>query len=181
MNIKQLVARHSGVQQIYDRLDAYIGGSDLLISNGVALIDSIIVKATLAWEIEQENGVESQFAAFSNAILKDLYKITHYKVSYRVSECERIYWDCVNQTFMDYREQIKLESKSMRKCKQGDCFSSTATCDCLQVEYTDKQSEISEICISMLLARHVFDRRQLNMLGLPLPNMDTVYRLGQPA
>ncbi|AYV11430.1 hypothetical protein I6M49_22160 [Shewanella algae] len=180
MNIKQLTAKHGGVQQVYDRLHSYVGGNTLLVWKDLALIDSIMVKASLAWESEFDNGIESQFTAFAQAILGELYKISHFKVSYKVTAHERIYWDCVNQTFDDFRKQIELESKWAKKCKVSDCFSPTATCDCLRVEYIEKQSEIPEMCICMLLARHVFDRRQLNMLGLPLPNMDSVYRLGQP-
>ncbi|MBB1438449.1 hypothetical protein [Shewanella sp. SG41-4] len=178
MDISRITSQHEGTKEIVLLLDKLVGGSKYLHLHDTPIIDIILLKAMLAWDREQDAGLEQQFTMFSKSILYDLYQVTHFKVSFRVNESESIHWDCISQTFEEFKQDSKNNRKKLKKC---DCFKDNPTpqnsCNCLKIEYIDKRSLLSNDAISLLLARHVFNRRVLNLLGLPLPARQTVYSL----
>ncbi|MCU8005871.1 hypothetical protein [Shewanella sp. SM96] len=178
MDITRITQTNEGISEIVNRLEDLVGGNKYLINHNTPIIDVILLKAMLAWDRAEEDGYEEQCTQFAKSVLQDLYKVANYKVSVDIGNDETMFWDCVSQTFNDFKTSVN-KAKKPKKC---DCFSdgtSTKSCNCLKVEFMEKQSKISNEAISLLLARHVFNRRHLNLLGLPLPNQQAVYSLSQ--
>jgi hypothetical protein len=178
MNIFRITSRHEGAKEIVLLLDALVGGEQFLHIHSTPLLNLILLKAMLAWDREIDNGIEQQFTKFAESIMYDLYKVTHFKVSFKVSNDESIHWDCISQKFSEFKKLCIARKSKSKKC---DCFrgslSEVQGCDCLSIKHIDKQSTLSNESISFLLARHVLNRRALNLLGLPLPARETIYSL----
>jgi hypothetical protein len=178
MDISRITSQHEGVKEIVASLECLVGGTKYLHCHSTPIIDVILLKALLAWDRECDEGLECQFTKFAESILYDLYKITYFKVSLKINDDESVHWDCISQTFEEFKKSA-LQLKN--KAKNCDCFdislNSGNQCDCLKIELLDKNSILTTASISLLLARHVFNRRVLNFLGLPLPTRQDVYSL----
>ncbi|MBB1388352.1 hypothetical protein ACRN9Z_16735 [Shewanella frigidimarina] len=178
MDISRITSQHEGALEIVNSLERLVGGTKYLLLHSTPIINIILLKAMLAWERESEKGLELQFTKFAESILYDLYKVTYFKVSLKKDDEESIHWDCISQTFEEFKVSSLNEKRKNKKC---DCFGDDPTkptkCHCLKVEHIDKRSTLSNEAISLLLARHVFNRRVLNLLGLPLPTRQSVYSL----
>lgn len=177
MDISKIVKLHEGVKEVETRLGVLVGGRNYLLNHNTPLIDTILLKAVLAWEINGDEDIDTKFTHFLASVLSDLYKISNYKVSIKICKNEVMYWDCVAQTFDEFKVSAKKRFKKSRQC---DCFwdsKDKKPCKCLSIQMVDKQATLPDMAISMLLARHIFNRRQLNLLGMPLPNKETVYSL----
>ncbi|MCL1106337.1 hypothetical protein [Shewanella algicola] len=178
MDVSRITSQHEGAKEIVSSLSRLAGGTEYLRIHDTPIIDIILLKAILAWDRSAGEGIEGQFTQFAESIMYDLYQITHFKVSLKISNDESVHWDCISQTF----EEFKLTSLAMKKKgKKCDCFGAGLgngrKCHCLKIEHLDKHSQLSNESISMLLARHVFNRRVLNLLGLPLPARKGIYSL----
>ena len=164
MDISRITSQHEGALEIVNSLERLVGGTKYLLLHSTPIINIILLKAMLAWERESEKGLELQF--------------TNFKVSLKKDDEESIHWDCISQTFEEFKVSSLNEKRKNKKC---DCFGDDPTkptkCHCLKVEHIDKRSTLSNEAISLLLARHVFNRRVLNLLGLPLPTRQSVYSL----
>lgn len=178
MDMSRITSQHAGVKEVVILLEQLVGGTKYLHFHNTPIMDVILLKAMLAWDRGTEEGLESQFTQFADSILYDLYKVTHFKVSLQINDNEIVHWDCISKTFEEFKKSALLAKKKNRTC---DCFSdhpkSKPQCDCLKIEHLDKHSLLSNDAISLLLARHVFNRRVLNLLGLPLPARQDVYSL----
>ncbi|MEH6454696.1 MAG: hypothetical protein V7749_00110 [Cocleimonas sp.] len=178
MDISRITSQHEGVKEIVNSLECLVGGTKYLHCHSTPIIDIILLKAILAWDRECDEGLEYQFTKFAESILYDLYKITYFKVSLKIKDDESVHWDCISQTFEEFKKS-SLQSKN--KTKKCECFDISPNggnqCDCLKIELMDKHSALSSDAISLLLARHVFNRRVLNFLGLPLPTRNGIYSL----
>lgn len=175
MDITRITSINEGISEIVKKLEDLVGGRQYLTNHNAPILDVILLKAMLAWDRTEEYGQEEQSKQFVESVLQDLYKVANYKVSVHIRQDETMFWDCVSQTFADFKSAVN-KAKKPKKC---DCFNDGGgkPCDCLKIEFLEKQSTLSNEAISLLLARHVFNRRHLNLLGLPLPNRQAVYSL----
>lgn len=175
MDITRITSKNEGINEIVSKLEDFVGGRHYLSNHDTPLIDIILLKAMLAWDRTEDEGQEVQCTQFAESVLYDLYKVANYKVSVDIGRDETMFWDCVSQTFRDFQIAVN-KAKKPKKC---DCFHESIgkSCTCLKIEFIEKKSKITNEAISLLLARHVFNRRHLNLLGLPLPNQQNVYSL----
>ncbi|QIR16436.1 hypothetical protein [Shewanella aestuarii] len=166
---------HEGVSSIIQNLNNLVGGIDYIVNNNVSFLDSTILKADLAWGDDEEEHTEDKFRRFCNSILSDLSELTNYCVTYKMKSNEVTHWDCITQTLPDFiDEQMSGYTYKKSKCK---CFEVKARCKCFQIRYVERQSFIDKHYVGMMLCHHIFNRRWLNILGLPMPGRERVYTL----
>jgi hypothetical protein len=166
---------HDGVASIIQKLNELVGGPDYIAKNNISFLDSSVLKADLAWGDDENEHGEDKFRRFCLSILSDLSDLTNYCVTYKLKSNEVIHWDCVAQTLPEFMaEQMQTATYRKTSCK---CFEVNSRCSCFQIKYVERQSFIEERCVGFLLCHHIFNRRWLNILGLPLPGRERVYSL----
>lgn len=165
---------HEGASTVTKNLYALVSGRYILKHNNVSFFDKTILKADLAWGDDLNEHIEDKFRRFCLSILNDLNEITNYCVTYKIKPSEIVYWDCVSQTLPQFIDEQQEIYKKKKKC---NCFDASPTCKCFLVKYIERQSFIEADKVSYLLCHHVFNRKWLNIVGLPLPGRERVYSL----
>ncbi|WP_076415065.1 hypothetical protein [Shewanella sp. UCD-KL12] len=165
---------HEGASTVIRNLHSLVAGTNILKHNNISFFDKAIIKADLAWGDDDDEHIEDKFRRFCLSILDDLNELTNYCVTYKVKPSEIVHWDCVSQTLPQF---IESQQEVYRKKKKCNCFDSKPTCNCFQVHYVERQSFIENEKVSYLLCHHIFNRKRLNIIGLPLPGRERVYSL----
>ncbi len=168
---------HEGADAIIQNLYDFVGGTEYIKINDVSFFKKTLLRADIAWGDDCNEHQEDKFRRFCNSILDDLSEMFNYCVVYKIKNNGIEHWDCIKQSLPEFINTQKMKHEKKKKC---DCFSSTARCQCFQVSYVEAQTYLEKEKTSYLLCHHIFERKWLNVLGLPMPGRERVYSLKNP-